>query len=82
MGLFQQSALTKEFKVTILSAEFQAQGTIRVLGNVQTFINDEQKSVIALYNATLFGVERGNPATSTQVPELYIRKDRVQVIAF
>jgi hypothetical protein len=82
MGLFQQSALTKEFKVTILSAEFQAQGTIRVLGNVQTFINDEQKSVIALYNATLFGVERGNPATSTQIPELYVRKDRIQVMAF
>lgn len=54
MGLFQQSALVKEFAVTILCAEFQAQGTLKVLGNVQTFINDEQKSVFALYNTSLF----------------------------
>jgi hypothetical protein len=82
MGLFQQSAFVKEFVVTMLCAEFQAQGTLKVLGSVQTFINDEQKSVFALFNTSLFGVERGNPATSTQIPELYIRKDRVQAIAF
>ena len=82
MGLFQQTALTKEYTVTVLSAEFQARGTIRVLGSIQTFINDEQKPVMVLYNASLFGVERGNPATSTQVPELYIRKDHIQVLAF
>src|SRR3972149_2925801 len=82
MGFLGQSSIAKPFPVTILAAGFQVRGTLQCIGLVQTFLNDEQKAVFSLLEVALYGVEKGNPAASITLPELHIRKDQCQVIAF
>lgn len=81
MGFLDQSSTTKTLTVTVLLPGFQAVGTLKVIGVLQTFINDERRGVFALTDAALYGLERGNPAGSLRVPELFIRKEHCHAIA-
>ncbi len=67
---------TKSVSVTVLTPGFQASGKIQVIGQLQTFVNDDQKAVFTLKEVTLYGLDYGNPATSISLPELYVRKDQ------
>ncbi len=82
MGFLDQASTMKEIPVVVLTAGFQAQCMIQVLGLLQTYLNDEQKDVFALRQATLYGLEAGNPARSMSLEELYVRKDQCHVLAF
>lgn len=82
MGFLDQVSSAREVQVTALLPEFQADCTLKIIGMVQTFLNDEQRDVFTLYNASLYGLRQGNPATSIQIPALYVHKPKCQVIAF
>ncbi len=82
MGFLGQASTMKELPVTVLMPGFQAQCMLQVLGMIQTFLNDEQRSVLPLKNVTLHGLEVGNPAASMQLEDLYVPKEHCQVIAF
>lgn len=81
MGFLEQSN-QRETQVTVLTAGFQATGTLVSVGLMQTFINDDTKATFSLHDVTLYGLERGNPATGAQISELYVRKDEVHALAF
>ena len=82
MSFFEHAANMREIPTTILLPGFMAEGTLHVRGMLQTYINDEQRPVLSLYDASLYGLEQGNPARSVRVPELFLRKDVCQAIAF
>ena len=82
MGFLGQASTMKELPVTVLLPGFQARCTLPVLGMVQTFLNDDQRSVFSLKQATLHGMETGNPAVSMQLESLFAPKEHCQVIAF
>ncbi len=82
MGFLDGASTTKAISATVLSAEFQVTCTLNVIGLLQTFLNDEQRAVFTLNEAAAYGLERGNPAASMHIPELYIGKRSVHAIAF
>jgi hypothetical protein len=82
MGFLGQTSTTKAMPVTVLMAGFQARCTLQVMGIVQTFLNDDQRSVFLLKDVTLHGLEAGNPAVSMELEDLYVSKEQCQVIAF
>ena len=82
MGFLGHTANMREIATTILLPGFMAEGTLQVRGMLQTYINDEQRPVLSLYDASLYGLEQGNPARSVRVPEVFLRKSVCQVIAF
>jgi len=82
MGIFDQSSLTKQNPATVLLSGFQVRCTLHSIGMMQTFLNDELKPVLTLHQASVLGLQRGNPATSMLLPELYVRKDQCHMIAF
>ncbi len=81
MGMYSTST-TKDMPVTVLLAGFQARCTLPVIGAIQMFINDAQKLVITIKDATLNGLEVGNPAVSVAVPEVFIAKKACHLIGF
>lgn len=82
MGIFDQGSLTKQNPVTVLLPGFQVRCVLQSVGLMQTFLNDEMKPVLTLYRAAVLGLERGNPAMSMSLPELYVRKEQCHAIAF
>ena len=82
MSFFDHTANVREIAATVLMPGFMAEGTLQVRGMLQTYINDEQRPVMSLYDVSLYGLEQGNPARSVHVPELFVRKSVCQVIAF
>jgi hypothetical protein len=71
-----------EFPVTLFAANFQARGVLHSPGVLQTFLNDDQRSTVVIYNADVIGFESTNPAARVSVPELIVRKVSCQLIAF
>jgi hypothetical protein len=82
MGFLDQTSTIKAMPVTVLTPGFQARCTLQVLGVVQTFLNDEQRSVFPLKKVTLHGLQAGNPAVSMQLEDLYVSKGQCHAIAF
>lgn len=82
MGFLDQVSNTQAIDVTLLTAGFQAVGTLDVVGMIQTFVNDDRKNVFTLRDAQSYGLVRDNPATSIRIPELFVRKDECHVVAF
>ena len=82
MGFLGQTSTTKAMPVTVLMPGFQARCTLPVMGMVQTFLNDDQRSVLLLKDVTLHGLETGNPAASMELEDLYATKEQCLVIAF
>jgi len=82
MGYFDPNSLTKQNPVTVLLPGFEIRCMLRSVGLLQTFLNDELKPILTLHDASVIGLERGNPATSMALPELYARKDLCHAIAF
>ncbi len=82
MGFLDSVSTTKAIPTTVLTAEFQAACTLNVIGLLQTFLNDEQRAVFPLADAAVYGLERGNPAASMRLPELYMRKLSIHALAF
>jgi hypothetical protein len=81
MGFFEGTNL-REIPITILLPGFQVRGTLMGYGLMQTFINDEQKGVFTVRNASVNGLEAGNPASSMSLPEMYIRKEQCHALIF
>ncbi|HMM28432.1 MAG: hypothetical protein AAGU78_09135 [Chloroflexota bacterium] len=82
MSYFDQSSLIKQNPATVLLPGFEVRCTLHSIGLMQTFLNDEIKPILTLYRASVRGLERGNPAASMSLPELYARKDQCHAIAF
>jgi hypothetical protein len=72
----------KEISISVLTDAFQAKGVMRAVGVIQTYLNDEQKSTISLYNAEAYGLRPENGATHIVQDELIIRKHKLQILAF
>ena len=70
-----------EVPVTILTAAFQIRGALRIMGTIQTFVNDDQKATLMVYGAEVIGVEANNPVRMTK-PEIVISKRAMQLILF
>ena len=82
MGFLGQTTNVKDTPVTVLMPGFQARCILPVMGMVQTFLNDDQRSVFPLKDVTLHGLEAGNPAVSMQLESLFVPKEHCQAIAF
>jgi len=82
MGFFDQGTATKTVTVTVLLPGFEVRAELQVIGMLQAFLNDEQRGGFTLLNASVYGLEAGNPATSMQVDELHVRKDQCHLLAF
>lgn len=82
MGILDQSSVTKQNPVTVLLPGFEVRCMLHSIGMMQTFLNDELKPTLTLHQASVLGLERGNPAASMSLPELYVRKSVCHMIAF
>jgi hypothetical protein len=82
MGIFEQSSNVRPFPATILMADFQARGSLHVVGQLQTFLNDEQKTVFTVQDVGLYGLAQGSPAVSMQIPQMWLNKSACHVVAF
>lgn len=82
MGYLDQSSLFKQNPVTALLPGFEIRCMMQSVGLMQTFLNDELKPILTFHRASVRGLERGNPAASMSLPELYVRKDQCHTIAF
>lgn len=82
MGFLDQVSSAREVQASVLMPEFQADCTLKIIGLLQTFLNDEQRDVFSLYDASFYGLRQGNPATSIQIPELFVHKTQCQAVAF
>lgn len=82
MSFFERSSPFKEFPATILLPGFQASGVLEVRGVLWVYINEERQQTLTLKQATVLGLEVGNPATSMALDELCVQTDRCQVLAF
>lgn len=79
---FLSGTSAKAIPITALTAEFQAISTLNVIGLLQTYLNDEQRAVFPLSDTAVYGLQPGNPAASMRIPELYLSKSAVHVMAF
>lgn len=70
-----------EYGATILTSTFQVRGKLRVLGVMQTFLNDEQKPTLSVYNADLIGFNISNPAARMSQPEVFVSKESASIVA-
>lgn len=82
MGFLDHGSMTRQHSVTVLTAGFQINCTLHAIGTIQTFLNDEQKDSLTLFDATMYGLRSDNPAASVAVPELHIRKPMIAAILF
>lgn len=82
MSFVDQGSLTKQNPVTVLLPGFEVQCVLQSVGLMQTFLNDDLKPILTLRRAAVLGLERGNPAASMALPELYVRKSVCHAIAF
>lgn len=82
MALFDQATTSRAMAATVLLFDFQVRCQLKVLGTLQTFINDEQRTVFPLYEAQVNGLRTGNPAASMSLPEMYVSKYACEAVAF
>jgi hypothetical protein len=71
-----------EIGAVVFTAGFQIQGTLHVLGILQTFVNDDQKPTLIVYGAEALGLEPTNPAARLTQQELIVNKRSIQIIGF
>lgn len=82
MSYFNQSSVIRQNPATVLLPGFEVRCMLHSAGLMQTFLNDEIRPILTLYRAAVRGLERGNPAASMSLPELYARKVQCHAIAF
>ena len=70
-----------EVGATVLTSTFQVRGKLHVLGVLQTFMNDEQKPTLSVYNADVIGLNASNPAAHMTQPEVIITKRYASIVA-
>lgn len=70
-----------EMGVTVLTSSFQIRGKLRIFGIMGTFLNDEQKSTLTVYDAEMVQIE-ANSRIKVNKDEVFIYKSAAQVIAF
>jgi hypothetical protein len=68
-------------RVTLLSNGFQMRGMLKVMGNLQTFMNNDLNPAFTLSNIEVTGISPTNPVHMTQ-PEIIIGKQNVQAVFF
>jgi hypothetical protein len=71
-----------EIGVVLFTSGFQIQGTLHVLGVLQTFVNDDQKPSLVVYGADAMGFDVTNPAARLTQAEMIVSKKSMQLIAF
>lgn len=82
MGFLGQTSMNKTQQVVVLTEGFQIHATLPYYSTIQMFINDEQRDVFTFSEATIYGLERGNPAASMAVPELFVHKQSCHALIF
>src|SRR5262245_60799986 len=70
-----------EVGATVLTSTFQVRGKLHVLGVMQTFMNDEQKPTLSVYNADVIGLNVNNPAAHMTQPEVILNKRYTAIVA-
>lgn len=71
-----------EFNVTILNEAFQTRAVMRAIGLLTTYINDDSKSTVTVFNSESVGLDPSNPATRILQDEIIFRKQMCHFIAF
>ncbi|NLX11931.1 MAG: hypothetical protein GXY36_19970 [Chloroflexi bacterium] len=79
---FFGAAAAKDVPATVLVEGFQIQAMIPTVGLIQMFLSDEQKPILTLKDATVYGLEAGNPVGSMRIAELLVRKDQCHAVIF
>src|SRR5258706_15244346 len=70
-----------EIRVVVLTSAFQIRGALKMMGVLQTFMNDDQKGTLTIHEAEVTGIEAGNPVRMSQ-PQVIVNKRAAQVILF
>ena len=70
-----------EMGVTVITSSFQVKGKLRILGMVGTFLNDDQKPTLVIYDAEMTQLEANSRIRVTK-EEIVISKHAAQVVAF
>ncbi len=68
--------------VTAFTSLFQIRGKLRVAGNLQTFLNDEQKGAVIIYDADTVAYDVSGPALGMKQAELIILKSAIEILLF
>jgi hypothetical protein len=71
-----------EFNVTILNDSFQTRAVMRAIGLLTTYLNDDSKSTMTVFNGESVGLDPSNPATRIVQDEIVFRKVMCHFIAF
>lgn len=69
-----------ELPVVVLTSMFQVRGRMWIRGVIQTYLGNDQKHTLSIYNAEVLGLENGNPAARMSQPEVVINKPSASVI--
>ncbi len=70
-----------EVSVSVLTAIFQIRGKLRILGDLATFLNNEQLTTLSVYGANVLGVSISNPAAQMTQAEMIMNKRSAHLIA-
>jgi hypothetical protein len=70
-----------EVGATVLTSTFQVRGKLRILGIMQTFLNDEQKPTLIVYGADVIGFSVTNPVGRMSQPEVVVAKPDAAIVA-
>lgn len=69
-----------ELPVIVLTSMFQVRGRMWIRGAIQTYLGNEQKHTLSIYNADVLGMESSNPAARMNQPEIVVLKKAASVI--
>lgn len=67
--------------VAVLTPLFQIRGSMQVLGNLQTYLNDDQRPTFSVQTASVLGLAMSNPAAQMSQAEMFVLKQEAHVIA-
>jgi hypothetical protein len=70
-----------EMSVAVLTSIFQIRGKLHILGDLATFLNDEQRTTMSVYDTNVLGVSASNPAAQMTQSEMIMNKRSAHLIA-
>jgi len=70
-----------EIGVTVITSSFQVKGKLHIFGMIGTFLNDDQKPTLVVYDAEMHQLEANSRIRVTK-EEVVISKHAAQVVAF
>jgi hypothetical protein len=70
-----------DLSVAVLTSIFQIRGKLGVLGDLPTFLNDEQRATVSVRNTNVLGLSITNPAAQMTQAEMILSKRSTHLIA-